>query len=1094
MANQFSVPTRQLSNSSIQSHQSLPHPHPHSSRHHHLHHHHHHHPHHHSSSHSHGPAGFSKPIPMEASASASGIPRESVSVDRSRGGDRWLDRDRRGSASVPPSVPSSASGSKNSSFIGTPRLLSRRGSTREGRSIAGHAAAELKGKGREDVQSEGGSPEEEVIETAELRLDRDPGTGRKMINQYLVLHEIGHGTHGRVRLGRDMSVDVPPEELEADLATGSGPFYAIKIVERNPKTKRLAGLGRQRALARSGGASAAKLVAENEIRKEIAIAKKLHHPNVVRMKEIIDDPESSKLYMIFEYCDGGEVEWKAADGGPALTLAQTRQIFRDTLLGLEYLHHQGIIHRDIKPSNLLKSGDKYKISDFGCSHFSEALLSASAVGGEEHYVDDIELAKTAGSPAFFAPEMCYTDIPEEEQQQQPKEVPTLKVRPPSGTDDDRGRPGSFTVLSRDKELTPRPQPQRAISTASIVSTRRPRLPITNAIDVWALGVTLYCLLFGKTPFDAANEYLLMQEIPIAKYKVPARLSRDGLPTDGSNIEANEVLDLLSRLLEKDASKRISVDGAKHHAFSLRGLPDAEAWLASTDPHAESYVTVTNEEVAAAVTRGGSIREKFRRGINSISRRLGFGRHRSQSITDASDINGEHSGGSASGTDTTTATRRVASDNGTIPTQSNLARRLSMLSRDRSRAESPRPGLLASHLERERNTSPSTPVHHEESHLRLPASSEATPRLMPSATSLDKYRSDSFRTDSPTRPSRRQSSDVTADLRPRTGSNASSSAGSVLALGRNIFTRGESMSKRGSQRSVSGLRDRGYTHSSEETDNNVFVGSFASSNGAFPRAPSSEFLRGRSFDELGRRQSTDTLEPSSPSSPSHSAIGHMSPERVAWPSSFRGGSERGGLPGRRGSTLSEDIRPVMEDEEVDWDGGIPDSDDESSDGQDGLPKGHGITSAPADWNLSECIEALERRERLRHSPVRTPARSLLRPSGGIDFSTLRTGSPHRVPPSAYTPLAASVRARSPLTLTEGVATPHQAHTPGTATPAAPATPDAFADAPEDDDGIVIAARGRRGSALSRGNSVRRGIASPAPPLPVPASAVAQRLAS
>lgn len=75
-----------------------------------------------------------------------------------------------------------------------------------------------------------------------------------------MLHEIGHGTHGRVRLGRDMSVDVPPDELEADLATGSGPFYAIKIVERNPKKKRLNGLGRQRALRTDG----AKLVDQNE--------------------------------------------------------------------------------------------------------------------------------------------------------------------------------------------------------------------------------------------------------------------------------------------------------------------------------------------------------------------------------------------------------------------------------------------------------------------------------------------------------------------------------------------------------------------------------------------------------------------------------------------------------------------------------------------------------------------------------------------------------------------------------------------------------------------------------------------------------------
>lgn len=559
---------------------------------------------------------------------------------------------------------------------------------------------------------------------------------------------------------------------------------------------------------------------------------------------------------------------------------------------------------------------------------------------------------------------------------------------------------------------------------------------------------------------------------------------------------------------------------------MRGLPDPEAWLASTDLHAQSYVTVTNEEVAAAVTRGGSIREKFRRGFNSISRRLGFGRIRSHSITDTSDVNGDS--GAGSGADT--ATRRVASDNGSAPTQSNLARRLSLLSRDRSRAESPRPGLLASHLER--NTSPSTPLHgHEDAHLRLPESSnEATPRLMPSASSLDKYRSDSFRTDSPTRLPRRQSSDITSDLRPRTGSNASSSTGSVLgAFGRNIFTRAESISKRGSQRSVNGLRDRGYTQSSEETDNNVFAGSFASSTGgAFPRAPSSEFLRGRSFDELGRRQSADTFEPSSPSSHGHGgAFGHMSPERVAWPSSFRGGSDRGGMPGRRGSTLSEDIRPVLEDEEVDWDGGIPDSDDESDDGSDGLPKGHGITSAPADWNLSECIEALERRERLRHSPVRPVARSLLRPSAGVDFTHLRTNTASpRVPPSSFA-YVSNVRAKSPLSPHDsgvslggigGISTAptqaptpqgHGAHTPITpvsCTPHLPTTPEAFADAPEedDDDGIVIAARGRRGSALSRGNSLARrrpdGSVGPGgahniiPPHPPSASAIAQRLAS
>jgi [calcium/calmodulin-dependent protein kinase] kinase len=54
------------------------------------------------------------------------------------------------------------------------------------------------------------------------------------------------------------------------------------------------------------------------------------------MKEIIDDPENSKLFMIMEYCERGEIKWKLDDGGPALTLGETRRIFRETLLGLEY--------------------------------------------------------------------------------------------------------------------------------------------------------------------------------------------------------------------------------------------------------------------------------------------------------------------------------------------------------------------------------------------------------------------------------------------------------------------------------------------------------------------------------------------------------------------------------------------------------------------------------------------------------------------------------------------------------------------------------------------------------------------------------------
>lgn len=261
-------------------------------------------------------------------------------------------------------------------------------------------------------------------------------------------------------------------------------------------------------------------------------------------------------------------------------------------VGLSSVHHQGIIHRDIKPSNLLLAGDgTVKISDFGCSHYSEALRVASAHTGPEgeKYIDDIELAKTAGSPAFFAPEMCYSGLDNDlgprtslSPANSPlQEILVFSLRPPSVADGHTETtpsrsdplvvsPGgrSFPLkptLSNDSGLSRRLDPARTQS--SSIVPRRERLPITNAIDIWALGVTLYCLLFGRTPFDAPNEYLLMQVIPTAEYEVPPFMGKDRMRAgrergSGESEEARDCLDLLRRLLERDPAKRISPEHAK----------------------------------------------------------------------------------------------------------------------------------------------------------------------------------------------------------------------------------------------------------------------------------------------------------------------------------------------------------------------------------------------------------------------------------------------------------------------------------------------------------------------------------------------------
>jgi serine/threonine protein kinase len=170
-------------------------------------------------------------------------------------------------------------------------------------------------------------------------MERDPASGRKMINQYLVFiypkqcsstpgprrdrtRHTWTRTPGTGSDGRDRSTlcyqDCRPESQE------EAPYRT--------QPKEAWQDGYRKRVSDAGSAS------NDRIRKEIAIFKKVNHPNVVRMKEIIDDPDSSKLFMILEHCDQGEVKWKLdpPEFGPALTVEQTRSIFRDTLLGLEY--------------------------------------------------------------------------------------------------------------------------------------------------------------------------------------------------------------------------------------------------------------------------------------------------------------------------------------------------------------------------------------------------------------------------------------------------------------------------------------------------------------------------------------------------------------------------------------------------------------------------------------------------------------------------------------------------------------------------------------------------------------------------------------
>ncbi|WPG98269.1 serine/threonine-protein kinase ssp1 [Acrodontium crateriforme] len=612
----------------------------------------------------------------------------------------------------------------------------------------------------------------EPKETHIADVDVDPISGRKLINHYEIIDELGRGTHGKVKLGRDCDTE--------------NTFVAIKIVERYSKRRKLGKL----------------FQAEDKVKKEVAILKKARHPNIVALLEVIDDPSRKKVYIVLEWVEKGEILWRVKsqskeialiearryerersgkddedaqaedeavlaeaqrrlaktrrqeirrirqarreakqdprifsteligeydsegsdderlsrvstatgdsvssrvfpDEGrlpsraptpqqspgegfssslepkspflpltaepqsstrpngpeptglegtmygaytqssgessrvnslhsllnarastpnqrateildselnpelenvPAMTIQQTRVAFRDTLLGLQYLHYQGIVHRDIKPPNLLATSEhRVKISDFGVSYLGRPIYEGeSGEDVSEHEALDLgdearELAKTVGTPAFYAPELCIVD------------------------------PGA--------------EP----------------LPVTKAIDVWALGVTLFCMLFARTPF-VDSEFVVMRQIADEeiyiprKRLVPVMLKPHSRPTSHSRGHSShstgrrahtelvyeeihdDLYDLLKRLLTKDPRKRITLEEVRHHPWLLVDITNKANWLEETDPSNQSQgkkIEVSPEDMNTAVVPLQFL-DRVRDGIMKVGGKLFGGRARAGS--------------------------------------------------------------------------------------------------------------------------------------------------------------------------------------------------------------------------------------------------------------------------------------------------------------------------------------------------------------------------------------------------------------------------------------------------------------------------------
>ncbi|MGH9455409.1 MAG: serine/threonine protein kinase, partial [Terriglobia bacterium] len=135
-------------------------------------------------------------------------------------------------------------------------------------------------------------------------------------------------------------------------------------------------------------------------KQEAVIARKLDHPNAVRVDDI-DEAEDGRPYIVMEYIEGDSLKKLIQEHGP-LPVGRTCSIIKQVSAALDAAHRLGMVHRDIKPANIVliqtPEGEVAKVLDFGIAKFREAQAT-----------EGLTLTGTGiliGTPQYMSPEQA----------------------------------------------------------------------------------------------------------------------------------------------------------------------------------------------------------------------------------------------------------------------------------------------------------------------------------------------------------------------------------------------------------------------------------------------------------------------------------------------------------------------------------------------------------------------------------------------------------------------------------------------------------------------------------------------------------------
>ncbi|XP_068660946.1 serine/threonine-protein kinase D6PKL2-like [Aristolochia californica] len=288
---------------------------------------------------------------------------------------------------------------------------------------------------------------------------------------------------------------------------------------------------------------------EGRAKTEIEILEMMDHPFLPKLYASVESERWSCI--ITEFCPGGDLHvLRQRQPGKRFDEAAVRFYASEVLVALEYVHMMGIVYRDLKPENVLVRSDGHiMLTDFDLSLKCDASSTTAQLVTDRLPSSPSDAARSGGAPPFTSSSCILPNCI----------VPAVSCFHPKGRRKKKPRRGCAGL----PEFVAEPVDVRSMSFVGTHEYLAPEIVSGEGhgctVDWWTLGVFVFELLYGFTPFRGTDNEMTLANIVARALEFPKE------PPVSSNVR-----DLIAGLLVKDPARRLgSTMGAaaiKRHPF------------------------------------------------------------------------------------------------------------------------------------------------------------------------------------------------------------------------------------------------------------------------------------------------------------------------------------------------------------------------------------------------------------------------------------------------------------------------------------------------------------------------------------------------